>query len=159
MSRFLKKQRAAKTAPILSAVVAGVIRFRSSKLSKVILKGFIVVPDLELEVIKRELTTHTRLTLEETGCLIFTVTQDEDNIHKFNVYEEFINQSAFDNHQSRVKSSKWGEVTKNVERNYKIINRSKRITSCLNGIKTVGHRFAIITNYFSPLNETLFFKN
>jgi quinol monooxygenase YgiN len=89
-------------------------------LSKVILQGFIVVPDSDLEKVKRELVTHKRLTLEEAGCLTFTVTPDESNRNKFSVYEEFINQSAFDNHQARVKLSKWGVVTKNVERNYQI---------------------------------------
>mgnify|MGYP002700819208 CR=1 FL=1 len=89
-------------------------------MSKVILQGFIVVPDSDLEKVKRELVTHKILTLEEAGCLTFTVTPDESNRNKFSVYEEFINQSAFDNHQARVKSSKWGVVTKNVERNYQI---------------------------------------
>jgi quinol monooxygenase YgiN len=89
-------------------------------LEKVILQGFIVVPEAELEVVKSELITHKRLTLKENGCLTFTVTPDEVNPHKFSVYEEFVNQAAFDNHQARVKSSKWGEVTKNVERHYQI---------------------------------------
>lgn len=91
-------------------------------LSKVILQGFIVVPGSDLEVVKHELVIHKRLTLEESGCLIFTVIQDENNIHKFHVYEEFVDQDSFDSHQSRVKSSKWGQVTKNVERNYQISN-------------------------------------
>ena len=91
-------------------------------MAKVILQGFIVVPASELEVVKSELIVHKRLTLKETGCLIFTVTPDEVNPHKFAVYEEFVDQEAFDNHQSRVKSSKWGKVTKNVERNYEIKN-------------------------------------
>ncbi len=89
-------------------------------LAKVILQGFIVVPDSDLEVVKRELVIHKKLTLNETGCLTFTVIPDEVNLHKFSVYEEFVNQAAFDNHQARVKLSKWGKVTKNVERHYKI---------------------------------------
>ena len=89
-------------------------------LAKVILQGFIVVPDSDLEVVKSELVIHKRLTLKETGCLTFTVTPDEVNPHKFSVHEEFVNQAAFDNHQARVKSSKWGEVTMNVERHYQI---------------------------------------
>ncbi|MDO6569287.1 antibiotic biosynthesis monooxygenase [Alteromonas sp. 1_MG-2023] len=89
-------------------------------MAKVILQGFIVVPDSDLEVIKRELVTHKSLTLKEAGCLTFTVTPDENNHNKFIVYEEFINQTAFDIHQARVKSSKWGDVTKNVERHYQI---------------------------------------
>ena len=97
-------------------------------LAKVILKGFIVVPDSDLEVVKRELVIHKSLTLKEEGCLTFTVTPDELNRNKFCVYEEFINQTAFDNHQARVKSSKWGEVTNNVERHYQISSGTKRIT-------------------------------
>ena len=92
-------------------------------LAKVILQGFIVVPDSDLEVVKNELVTHKNLTLKEAGCLTFTVTPDEVNPHKFSVYEEFVNQAAFDNHQARVKSSKWGEVTKNVERHYQLSSR------------------------------------
>ncbi len=89
-------------------------------MSKVVLQGFIVVPDSDLEIVNKELVIHRRLTLEEAGCLIFTVMPDAEDIHKFHVYEEFINQEAFVKHQSRVKSSNWGKVTKNVERNYQI---------------------------------------
>ena len=89
-------------------------------MTKVILQGFIVIPDSDLEVVKSELLIHKNLTLKEPGCLIFTVTSDEVNPHKFSVYEEFTDQTAFDNHQTRVKLSKWGEVTKNVERHYQI---------------------------------------
>lgn len=89
-------------------------------LAKVILKGFIMVPDEDLEVVKRELITHQKLTLKESGCLIFTVTPDLTNPNKFSVYEEFLNQAAFDHHQVRVRSSKWGEVTNNVQRHYQI---------------------------------------
>ncbi|WP_339892700.1 putative quinol monooxygenase [Neptuniibacter pectenicola] len=91
-------------------------------LAKVILQGFIIVPDSDLEVVQSELVTHKTLTLEEAGCLIFTVNPDDVNPNKFNVYEEFVDQTAFNNHQTRVKSSKWGEVTKNVERHYQISN-------------------------------------
>ena len=89
-------------------------------LAKVTLQGFIIVPDSDLKVVKSELLIHKRLTLKELGCITFTVTPDEDNPNKFSVYEEFVDQPAFDNHQARVKSSKWGKVTVNVERHYQI---------------------------------------
>lgn len=89
-------------------------------MTKVVLEGFIIVPDLDLEIVKRELPKHTKLTLNESGCLTFKVTPDELNLNKFYVYEDFVNQTAFDKHQARVKSSRWGEVTKNVARHYKI---------------------------------------
>ena len=96
------------------------IRSRSSGLSKVVLQGFIIVPASDLEKVKSALITHKRLTLKEAGCLIFTVTQDEVNPNKFSVYEEFVNKTAFNHHQARVKSSYWSEVTQSVERHYQI---------------------------------------
>ena len=93
-------------------------------MSKVVLQGFIIVPDSDLVAVKAELIIHKKLTLEEAGCLIFAVTPDELNTNKFSVYEEFVNQSAFDSHQTRVKSSRWGNITKNVERHYEISNNA-----------------------------------
>ncbi|MCL1137311.1 putative quinol monooxygenase [Shewanella pneumatophori] len=83
-------------------------------MAKIILQGFIIVPDLDLELVSRELVTHKSLTLKEAGCLTFSVVPDESNPNKFNVYEEFVDQTAFDNHQARVKSSQWGKVTSHI---------------------------------------------
>jgi len=91
-------------------------------LSKVILQGHIIVPDADLAVVKKELVIHQRLTRLEVGCLQFDVFQDLANANKFNVYEEFVDQQAFNNHQLRVKNSDWGVVTVNVERHYQISN-------------------------------------
>ncbi|MEN3799226.1 putative quinol monooxygenase [Aeromonas veronii] len=85
-----------------------------------ILKGFIVVPQAELTAVINELDNHIRLTRLEDGCLIFEVTQNEENQYRFDVYEEFKDQTAFDGHQLRVKSSKWGKVSVNVERYYEV---------------------------------------
>ena len=87
-------------------------------MAKVTLKGFILVPPSELDVISNELATHIELTKIERGCLVFEVTQDADNPFKFHVYEEFTSQQAFESHQARVVASRWGSVTKNVERYY-----------------------------------------
>lgn len=89
-------------------------------MSKVILKGYILVPNVDLDIIKVELVKHKQLSIEELGCLLFKVNQDENNPSRFNVYEEFVDQVSFDHHQARVKDSNWGRVTKNVERHYKI---------------------------------------
>jgi autoinducer 2-degrading protein len=80
-------------------------------LSKVILQGYILVPDVDSEIVKTELIVHSNLTKQEPGCLIFKVTPDIDNPNRFSVYEEFVDQAAFDLHQSRVKNSNWGKVT------------------------------------------------
>ncbi len=93
---------------------------RGELLSKVILQGHIVVPDTDLVIVKSELITHKKLTEQEVGCLIFEVTQDSTNINVFSVYEEFVDQQAFDYHQKRVKNSTWGKVTDNVQRHYQI---------------------------------------
>jgi len=92
-------------------------------LSKVILRGHIIVPDTDLAIVKSELPIHEKLTKQESGCLIFKVLQDQNDPSKFNVYEEFIDKNAFDSHQLRVKHSNWGNVTKNVKRFYQITNQ------------------------------------
>ncbi|TCK08663.1 putative quinol monooxygenase [Marinobacterium mangrovicola] len=89
-------------------------------MSKVILEGYIVVPDDDLEAVSAELQTHIALTQEEEGCLLFQVTQKPGAPNVFNVYEEFVDQSAFELHQQRVRQSAWGEITTNVERNYTV---------------------------------------
>ena len=89
-------------------------------LSKITLQGYIIVPDVDLKIVTAELITHTKLSKAEVGCLHFRVTLDENNPNKFNVYEEFVDQMSFDKHQSRVKNSHWGKVTKRVERHYTI---------------------------------------
>ncbi|MBF3238318.1 antibiotic biosynthesis monooxygenase [Aeromonas veronii] len=89
-------------------------------MGKVILQGFIIVPLSELAIVKSELDAHIRLTRAEKDCLIFEVTQDPLNLCRFDVYEEFTEQAAFQAHQARVKSSRWGKITVNVERHYTV---------------------------------------
>ncbi|CAM2962708.1 putative quinol monooxygenase [Moritella viscosa] len=89
-------------------------------MNKVILKGFIIVPTADLSAIKKALISHKELTRNEPGCLMFNVTQSEINLNRFDVYEEFINKAAFEQHQVRVKNSAWGKAAANVERHYEI---------------------------------------
>jgi len=89
-------------------------------MSKVALKGFIIVPSEDLVAVQEELINHQELTRSESGCLVFIVTQSENNPNRFDVYEEFIDKAAFEKHQLRVKSSYWGEVSANVERHYEV---------------------------------------
>ena len=90
-------------------------------MSKVTLRGHIVVSPVDLIPVKDALPVHIFLTLKEEGCLVFRVVQDSEDQHIFNVYEEFINREAFEYHQQRVRASQWGDVTKSVERHYEII--------------------------------------
>ncbi len=92
-------------------------------MQKIILKGYILVSESELEIVKKELINHIKLSKEENGCLAFEVSQDKYNKNRFNVYEEFTNQKTFEAHQVRVRNSKWGLVTINVTRHYQITKK------------------------------------
>ncbi|CAH8213804.1 MULTISPECIES: putative quinol monooxygenase [Vibrio] len=89
-------------------------------MGKVILSGYIEIPENELEVVTTALEKHIELTRQEIGCLVFEVIQSTDDRNRFNVYEEFVDKSAFELHQERVKASHWGQVTVNVKRSYSI---------------------------------------
>lgn len=88
-------------------------------MAKVILKGHIMVCDAEMTLIEAALPIHIELTQAEAGCLVFSVTKS-DIKGRFDVYEEFIDEAAFELHQARVKNSNWGLISQNVERHYEI---------------------------------------
>ena len=96
------------------------MELRINKTSKTTLQGFIVVPDSDLEAVIAALPNHIHLTRKEPGCLVFNVTQDPSHPTRFDVYEEFVDQEAFETHQARVRDSDWGRVTVGVERHYTI---------------------------------------
>ncbi len=89
-------------------------------MANIILSGFILVPEADLDIVTLALLEHTRLTRQEPGCICFEVKPNQDNPLRFDVYEEFVDQAAFDLHQQRVKASHWGTVTVNVSRHYQI---------------------------------------
>jgi len=86
----------------------------------VTLTGHIKVPTIDLDVVRAELPTHIALTRDEPGCLTFDVTADPDDPTIFRVYEQFSDPTSFTAHQERVQSSKWGFITANAKRHYKI---------------------------------------
>ncbi|MEZ8826978.1 putative quinol monooxygenase [Vibrio amylolyticus] len=87
-------------------------------MGKVVLQGYIVIPKSELTSVKQALITHIDLTRAEKGCLVFHVTPHEEDLYRYDVYEEFVDRLAFESHQNRVRTSEWGRVTENVERYY-----------------------------------------
>ncbi len=89
-------------------------------MSKGVLSGYILVPEAELPQIETALPEHIHLTREESGCLIFNVTQCSEDRTRFEVYEEFEDKAAFARHQERVATSPWGTCTRNVKRHYQI---------------------------------------
>ena len=89
-------------------------------MTRVILKGYVIVPDDDLDAINEALPAHIVNTRAEDGCLLFNVTQDVNKKNRFSVHEEFINKESFLNHQDRVKRSEWGNVSANLEKHYHI---------------------------------------
>ena len=87
---------------------------------KIILKGFIIVPSEDLNAVLAELPIHIENTKKEKGCLIFQVLQDQAQSNRFSVHEEFMDRESFETHQNRVKNSKWGRVSSNIERHYHV---------------------------------------
>ena len=90
-------------------------------MAKVTLKGYILVPEKDLQEVRRELVNHRRLTLEEPGCVSFIVTESAESPLRFDVFEEFVDRQAFALHQARVRASRWGHVTVDVVRHYEVL--------------------------------------
>ena len=93
---------------------------RLKTMTLVTLCGHIKVPITALEAVRAELPNHIALTRSEPGCLRFEVEVDPTDPTVFHVNEEFSEPLSFTNHQERVRSSKWGAITANVERFYEI---------------------------------------
>ncbi|ETT16645.1 hypothetical protein D028_1643 [Vibrio parahaemolyticus 50] len=70
---------------------------------KVILKGFILVPEEELETVKSALPINMRLTKSEAGFFVFQMVENADNPLRFDVYEEFTNRDTFEHHHPESK--------------------------------------------------------
>ena len=88
---------------------------------KVIMCGHVIIPADERDVFEKAIPIHIKLTLDEPGCLEFSIVEDKDNPNKFAVYEEFIDEAAFNHHQERTKNSAWHEISKNMERHYSFL--------------------------------------
>ena len=83
-------------------------------------RGHIQVPVDDLDALLREMSEHIRLTRAEPGCLAFEIRRSGDDDCRFDVYEVFESQDAFDQHQIRTRHSRWAAVTVNVARHYDI---------------------------------------
>ncbi len=60
---------------------------------------------------------HIRLTLEEPGCMSFSVGQTADP-WIWQVDETFTNRAAFEAHQIRTAASDWGQATQGIKRDF-----------------------------------------
>jgi quinol monooxygenase YgiN len=72
----------------------------------------------ESVIVNRFLPLHVALTRAEPGCVSFEVTQTSD-LFIWQVDEEFVDIAAFEAHQTRVSTSEWGKVTRQIERRYR----------------------------------------
>lgn len=87
---------------------------------KITLSGYIIVPPADLAAVRECLPEHLVTTRAEAGCLTFNVVENVEQEGRFEVYEAFIDQTAFEYHQSRARESKWGLVAKNIKRHYTV---------------------------------------
>ncbi len=87
---------------------------------RLILDGYIIVPEDLIDIVRLELPKHILLTLNEDGCLLFNVSEDDIVDNRFNVYEAFESEESFRLHQVRAKNSDWGSITTDVESIYEI---------------------------------------
>lgn len=90
-------------------------------MAKTILTGYVIIPEMDREKIEAALPEHIRTTRAEPGCLKFNITPDKNDPNRYFVYEEFIDQAAFDYHQERSKQGEWAKVTKNMERHFSFL--------------------------------------
>lgn len=73
----------------------------------------------ELDLIRRYLPEHIRLTRAEPGCLSFAVVQSDDPLI-WQVAEQFVDRAAFEAHQARTRASAWGRATAGIVREFEV---------------------------------------
>ncbi len=92
----------------------------SNTKTRVVLSGYISVPASDLCAVRKAIPDHVLATRAEDGCLLFNVEEDLCEHGRFEVYEEFVDREAFEEHQRRVRESEWGTISRNVHRHYSI---------------------------------------
>jgi len=89
-------------------------------LARVRLEGYLAVPPDRLAQVLAALPEHIALTQAEPGCLDFEVSQSPAVPGHLVVAELFVDQAAFEQHQARVRTSRWGQLTAGMDRHYTI---------------------------------------
>lgn len=87
---------------------------------KIQLTGHMDVTPDRIDAVKKGIVDHISLTRAEDGCLSFEVTPCPDVAGRFLVAETFMNQAAFDHHQTRTSTSPWAKITAGLPREYTI---------------------------------------
>ena len=85
------------------------------------LTGELICTDVQhLAIVETHLPQHIRLSRAEPGCLSFDVTQTADPMI-WQVDETFVDQTAFDAHQTRTRASEWFAATSHIQRAFQIL--------------------------------------
>lgn len=91
-------------------------------MSKVKLTGFLICRSLEeADRVSEILPEHIDLTRKEPGCELFEVMRSMSDPVRFAVREIFTDRAAFDAHQARAAASDWAKATRNIPRDYDIV--------------------------------------
>lgn len=77
--------------------------------------------EAERRLVLECLPEHVRLTRQEPGCISFDVIQSPDDPMVWMVDERFSSQEAFDDHQQRTRASVWGQRTRLIARDYRVV--------------------------------------
>lgn len=92
----------------------------NDKAGAVRLSGFLqCLSKDDVELVRRHLPEHLRLTRAEPGCLSFEVSESDDSLI-WQVEELFADRAAFDFHQQRTRASEWFRATSTIPRDYEI---------------------------------------
>ncbi|MEI3807472.1 MULTISPECIES: putative quinol monooxygenase [Agrobacterium] len=92
----------------------------NNKAGAVRLRGFLrCLSTDDIELVRRHLPEHLRLTRAEPGCISFEVSETDDPLI-WQVEELFADRAAFDFHQQRTRASEWFTVTSAIPRDYEI---------------------------------------
>ncbi len=83
------------------------------------LEGYIDVPADRVGQVSEALKDHIKLTREEEGCIFFNVNPCSEVEGRFLVSEAFVDEAAFQFHQTRAGASPWAEASAGVPREYK----------------------------------------
>jgi len=108
--------------PVMAGVPLTNYKMRKTLLgSAVCLSGQLVCHTQDqANKVRDHLPLHLALTRAEPGCRSFNVTTTSDPL-MWQVEERFEHAAAFESHQERVASSKWGQATSGIERRYSVI--------------------------------------
>ncbi len=87
------------------------------------LSGTLTCPTADdLKIVETYLPEHIRLSRAEPGCLSFDVSQTANPL-VWQLDETYVDQTAFDAHQTRNRASVWWQMSQGLVRDFKLTTR------------------------------------